>query len=75
MANPAHPYTVLLLESAPGRGLRAEASNAGSEFDSAGCAFRARCPRAVAECAANAPEPRQLQDGRLVACHLAATRS
>jgi oligopeptide/dipeptide ABC transporter ATP-binding protein len=35
-----------------------------------GCAFRPRCPLAVDECVAVAPEP-LLYDGRLVACHRA----
>jgi len=37
----------------------------------AGCAFHPRCPRAAARCAAEAPPPLPLGDGRLVRCHFA----
>jgi oligopeptide transport system ATP-binding protein len=35
-----------------------------------GCAFRDRCPHAMARCAEERPPLRPLADGRRVACHL-----
>ncbi len=62
-SNPRHPYTRLLASSAPvvGRPLTAPES-AETELPDPlnppdGCAFRARCPRALAECASSVPEP------------------
>jgi len=60
-SNPRHPYTKLLAESAPvvGRPLKAP-ENAETELPDpldppTGCAFRARCRSAIAECAASSP--------------------
>ncbi|MCC6201882.1 MAG: dipeptide ABC transporter ATP-binding protein [Gammaproteobacteria bacterium] len=72
MAAPAHPYTQLLLESAPGRGLRAEPPESRSEDGSTGCAFFGRCPKAEPRCATVRPELLPVDDRR-VACHLART--
>jgi oligopeptide/dipeptide ABC transporter ATP-binding protein len=73
--SPLHPYTRALLAAAPraevgrlpdpGRGGPGEAPLPG------GCAFRHRCPLAVARCAAEAPPLRALGAGRLSACHRA----
>jgi peptide/nickel transport system ATP-binding protein len=66
--SPAHPYTRLLLDSAPGRG-KLEASAADmSRGDSGGCAYAARCPRADAACAV-APVLHTVSAGQAVACH------
>jgi peptide/nickel transport system ATP-binding protein len=66
--SPAHPYTRLLLDSAPGRG-KLEASAADmSRGDSGGCAFAARCPRAATACAV-APVLHTVSAGQAVACH------
>jgi oligopeptide/dipeptide ABC transporter ATP-binding protein len=72
---PLHPYTRALLAAAPraevgrlpdpGRGGPGEAPPAG------GCAFRNRCPLAVARCAAEVPPLREVAAGRRSACHRA----
>lgn len=60
-ANPRHPYTKLLAESAPvvGRGLKAPEGKETELPDPLnppnGCAFRARCPRAVEKCGLEVP--------------------
>lgn len=67
---PLHPYTQLLLASAPGQGLTPTAP-AASELRtavSAGCAYAPRCPLARASCWQEVPELRQIPDGRRVAC-------
>ncbi|MEW5892327.1 MAG: ABC transporter ATP-binding protein [Pseudomonadota bacterium] len=69
MADPWHPYTRLLLESAPGRGLGvAEAVEAGTGGE-AGCPFAARCREVQPRCLVAMPALRRLND-RQVACHL-----
>ncbi|NWG86800.1 MAG: ABC transporter ATP-binding protein [Hydrogenophilaceae bacterium] len=69
MTQPLHPYTRLLLDSAPGRGLAmAESAEAGIAGE-AGCPFAARCPEVEPRCRQAAPELRRLGD-RQVACHL-----
>ena len=76
-ADPRHPYTRALLASTPSlRGPRRtqRASPAGEPpsplAHAAGCAFRARCPRAIARCAVEAPAVTAI--GRVrVACHRA----
>lgn len=70
MGRPLHPYTNLLLDSAPGRGLpEVAAAPAGRPEAGVGCSFAARCPMAVAECAQAAPGTSTLAGGRRVACH------
>jgi len=69
---PAHPYTELLLSSA---GLRAGDAQDRGELPSAlhppsGCAFRTRCPLALARCAEERPPLEEKSAARLVACHL-----
>lgn len=75
--HPAHPYTLLLLESI----LRPEPSHrpdtiiteqtAGMERLSTheGCVFQARCPLADIECRQNAPALREISPGHFCACH------
>jgi peptide/nickel transport system ATP-binding protein len=75
---PHHPYTRLLLSSVPVADpdvpAKGKAVAGGREFPSAinppsGCRFRTRCPRALARCAQEEPEVRQVGDGHYVACH------
>jgi peptide/nickel transport system ATP-binding protein len=69
LAAPAHPYTRLLLESAPGRGLSAvPQGREGDGQDGGGCAFAPRCPEAGTACRQQVPAPVSLPDGRRVAC-------
>jgi dipeptide transport system ATP-binding protein len=75
--DPRHPYTRALLASTPSlRGpRRAERASPAGEPPSpmaqaSGCAFRARCPRAIERCAVEAPAVTALGAVR-VACHRA----
>lgn len=76
-----HPYTAALLASAPS-GLASKARAAGRPardviggdrpspvVPPAGCAFRARCPRARDLCAIETPSMRGAGDEHQVACH------
>ncbi|MDR3120920.1 MAG: ATP-binding cassette domain-containing protein [Clostridiales bacterium] len=79
---PRHPYTRILLESAPVFGRKrpaAESDGAASELPateltaeelSVGCRFRNRCPSARRECAVEGPVLRDLEKNHAVACHL-----
>jgi peptide/nickel transport system ATP-binding protein/oligopeptide transport system ATP-binding protein len=73
--NPLHPYTEMLLSSAPGMvpGKRREAVPGGevpSPVDiPTGCPFHPRCPRRFAPCDKEIPELLS-HEGRQVACHL-----
>ena len=76
-AEPAHPYTDLLLAAIPHPDPDAELSTEriGGELPSpmappSGCRFRTRCPHAVQRCADEEPQMRQIAPGRFVACHL-----
>jgi peptide/nickel transport system ATP-binding protein len=82
-AAPAHPYTALLIASAP------HLSRARLPFDLepgqirrmpaegaralGGCAFAQRCRFATEQCAAEQPEARLLASGHPVECHHAET--
>jgi oligopeptide/dipeptide ABC transporter ATP-binding protein len=77
---PAHPYTRVLLQAAPGltlgQGLDGslDATVIPGEPPSptavpSGCAFRTRCPHAVARCAAEVPRLEAVPAGGQVACH------
>ncbi|MFI0483547.1 ABC transporter ATP-binding protein [Actinomadura sp. 9N215] len=75
---PAHPYTRVLLESAPlpdpaaQRARRAPAPSgepASPLSPPSGCAFHPRCPSVFEPCAGTAPPPRAMPDGS-VRCHL-----
>jgi peptide/nickel transport system ATP-binding protein len=75
-AQPAHPYTALLLEAipVPDPTVRPVANVAVGEPPSplappSGCRFRTRCPRADASCAAEVPELREIGSGQFAACH------
>jgi oligopeptide/dipeptide ABC transporter ATP-binding protein len=84
-AAPLHPYTRLLISSAPrlepGYGDQAHqahqaagtpASGSVTSVAATGCVFRNRCPDAMPRCAAEAPRMRAVAAGRAVACHLPA---
>ncbi len=78
LAAPAHPYTLGLLETVPRLGARRDRGSRrlpaipGSVPPPGvlirGCAFRARCARARADCAESAPPLEPLAPGHWVAC-------
>ncbi len=73
---PLHPYTQLLLASAPGIGSRATraARPAGPSCgptDEIGCAFAARCPAARPSCGRARPELVGIADHRRLRCPVA----
>ncbi len=81
-ADPLHPYTRLLIESAPSLDPRqrlvphAEAAAASLPPElPTGCVFRPRCPQARPECATDVPGLRAVAPGRAVACHLVRDRA
>ncbi len=75
-AAPKHPYTQALLEAVPRPDPnRVRSTPLGGEVPSIlspppGCAFAARCPRAMGVCPNEPPTPRATGEGHLVACHL-----
>jgi peptide/nickel transport system ATP-binding protein len=76
-ADPQHPYTEALLQSAPLPDPRAKRARSILEGEvpsplspPSGCAFHPRCPYAMARCRQEDPALRSTADGRLVACHL-----
>ena len=77
MAAPAHPYTRGLLDTVPRLDVRRRRLPAIPGAVPApgprprGCAFRDRCPSAVARCAEAEPELAAIADGREVACFVA----
>ena len=76
-ADPAHPYTEILLganpEPDPEAVLDLESVEGGdlpSPIDPpSGCRFRTRCPRADERCTDEEPQMRQVSGGHHVACH------
>ena len=76
-ARPLHPYTQALLASTPSltRARRVRSAIPTAEPPSpleavTGCAFRTRCPRAIARCAVEVPLPATI-GATTVACHRA----
>ncbi len=70
MNAPAHPYTRMLLDSAPGKGMqKVPLQITTARVSGAGCAFIERCPEAMPLCRTVAPESKLLEDGRRVSCH------
>lgn len=77
-ADPIHPYTKFLLEAVPlpDPERKKESKNMlTGEIPSpvnppSGCYFRTRCPYATAHCAEVAPELKEVEPGRFVACHM-----
>jgi peptide/nickel transport system ATP-binding protein len=75
-AEPAHPYTALLLEAipVPDPTVRPAVNVPVGEPPSplappSGCRFRTRCPRADEICAAEVPELREVRSSQFAACH------
>jgi peptide/nickel transport system ATP-binding protein len=75
-ANPAHPYTALLIEAipVPDPDVRpAERVRVGEPpspiAPPSGCRFRTRCVRADKRCSEEVPELREIAPNRHVACH------
>jgi peptide/nickel transport system ATP-binding protein len=75
-AQPAHPYTALLLEAipVPDPAVMPATNLAVGEPPSpiappSGCRFRTRCPRADRVCADVVPELREIAVGQFAACH------
>jgi peptide/nickel transport system ATP-binding protein/oligopeptide transport system ATP-binding protein len=78
-AAPFHPYTEALLSAAPQTDAAARRERIILTGDvpspsnvPSGCAFRTRCPLAREICARERPALRQVEPGRLTACHFAA---
>jgi peptide/nickel transport system ATP-binding protein len=75
-ASPAHPYTTALIDCIPRAGMVPGSLTGipgavpGVARYPAGCRYHPRCPRAVARCQIEVPEPRPHAQG-MVACHLA----
>jgi peptide/nickel transport system ATP-binding protein len=73
---PSHPYTQGLLDSIPRRAAATGASRLHEITGTVptpdhlprGCAFSARCPRALPRCADDAPASRALAEGHHIAC-------
>lgn len=79
LGRPRAPYTVGLLASVPspaaGRKTRLAAIPGHPPAVHGlppGCAFAPRCPHTTDRCRTELPEPRPLDDGRTIACHLEA---
>ena len=75
-AEPAHPYTALLISAIPRPDSSdrvtgaAEMGEPPSRFRQiAGCPFRDRCPKRTARCEAEAPMLRAIAPDRMVSCH------
>jgi peptide/nickel transport system ATP-binding protein len=74
--NPAHPYTVKLLNAIP------SSESTAKELDEipgavpqlinppSGCRFHPRCERAIPICSEEKPEELNIEKGHMVACHL-----
>ncbi len=74
MSAPVHPYTRSLIEAVP-KGLAGRARRR-TPLDAAvpapgGCAFRSRCPDAIAVCTGQVPAAVRVSAEHQVACHLA----
>lgn len=75
-ATPLHPYTELLMRSAPSRDPRNRHSFSASNDDipsatrkPSGCAFHTRCPLATDICKSDEPDLTPRDGGQMVACH------
>jgi oligopeptide/dipeptide ABC transporter ATP-binding protein len=75
-AAPTHPYTEMLMASAPTLDPRQRHKFSASNDDipsatnkPSGCPFHTRCPLATDVCKTDEPPLSSRQDGRLVACH------
>nr|BAL57582.1 peptide/nickel transport system ATP-binding protein [uncultured Chloroflexota bacterium] len=77
-AHPRHPYTQILMSAIPTPNVEVNwqpqllVGDVPSPVNlPSGCRFHPRCPIALAECAQQEPELRQVAEGHWVACHLA----
>ncbi|HEY1175189.1 MAG TPA: ABC transporter ATP-binding protein [Phytomonospora sp.] len=75
--NPAHPYTQLLVSSAPDPDKLADAAERPARGEPpslikppSGCRFHPRCPFAMDRCKTESPPPLPAGDGRVAACWL-----
>jgi oligopeptide/dipeptide ABC transporter ATP-binding protein len=75
-ANPAHPYSQLLLSAIPHpdplidpRVTQVAADLPSPVRPPSGCRFRTRCPLAQERCSAEEPEIREVAEDHYVACH------
>jgi len=75
-ANPAHPYSQLLLSAIPHPDplIEAHVTQVAADLPSpvdppSGCRFRTRCPLAQQRCASEEPEIREVAPEQFVACH------
>lgn len=75
---PAHPYTRALMSAIPswdpkdrklGR-VKLEGEPPSPINPPSGCPFHPRCPHSMEVCARLKPEPREVSDGHMCACHL-----
>jgi oligopeptide/dipeptide ABC transporter ATP-binding protein len=78
LTTPKHPYTEALLSSVPRTTSRMRSKRIVSSGEvpdlgnlPSGCVFHPRCKYAIDRCKAEAPQLRQLDDGRLTSCHRA----
>jgi oligopeptide/dipeptide ABC transporter ATP-binding protein len=75
-ARPLHPYTRLLMSAVPypDPDIKMSFDTRGEVADPAhlppGCSFHPRCPECMEACRSIVPEPCDMGDGRMVACHL-----
>ncbi|WP_084429364.1 ABC transporter ATP-binding protein [Aliagarivorans marinus] len=76
--NPQHPYTQLLLAAVPdpSRSIHEKLPTQRSmetpmwSPEHKGCPYAARCPKAMAQCSQGLPEPKELEPGHFIRCHL-----
>ena len=75
-ANPAHPYTRILLDAVPNPAsgkkrnrIRLEGGVTGQTERRQGCSFQDRCPMAQDKCRAEAPVLKTVGDDHIAACH------
>jgi oligopeptide/dipeptide ABC transporter ATP-binding protein len=72
-ARPAHPYTAVLMQAAPGANRGGQRLILSGEIPSpsnppSGCVFRTRCPFAVKACGEVRPALREISPGHFKAC-------
>ena len=76
-ARPVHPYTRMLLDAIPdldmsGRPRTPVAGEVPNPINPpSGCTFHPRCPHANERCKSEAPVPKRVKTGAIVACHAA----
>lgn len=75
--NPAHPYTQALLSAVPTpdpemkmNRIILEGSIPSPANPPSGCKFHTRCNKCMEICKTVVPEPKELEDGHFVVCHL-----